>query len=95
MIAIAEFSNLTSLSIHDSPITDRGLEPLLKLTNLTSLGLGRTQITDEGFESLLALPKLYSIWTKDMTVSPACQERVQKVLESRRPPGYGMGMRPQ
>ena len=95
MAGVAEFSNLKSLGLSGSPITDRGLEPLLKLANLTNLGLDRTQITDQGFESLLSLPKLQSVHAADTAVTEACRQRVQKILESRRPPGFGMGMRPQ
>jgi hypothetical protein len=52
-------SNLSSLWLNDTAVTDTGLESLKGLTNLTDLTLKNTRVTDGGLNELVrAMPQL-------------------------------------
>jgi internalin A len=56
---IAALSNLNTLSLAFTRVTDRGLVHLKRLTKLSSLDLSDTQVTDTGVKELMrALPNL-------------------------------------
>lgn len=54
-------SELQTLGLHDTQITNAGLVHLKGLTNLQNLGIGRTQITDAGLVHLKELTNLTSL----------------------------------
>lgn len=58
LAGIAEFTNLTALSLGGNPITDKSLTTISKLTQLRSLGLMATPVTDAAMEQVAKLTNL-------------------------------------
>ena len=56
--AISNLTDITTLVMANSDVTDESLKFLAKLENLVDLDLRNTQITDEGLRILAQLPKL-------------------------------------
>ena len=57
---LANLTNLSSLELYGTQVTDTGLKEITRLKNLTSLGLGATKVTDAGLKNLANLKNLCS-----------------------------------
>ena len=64
-------TQLQSLDLAGTQVTDAGLEHLKGLTQLQSLDLGQTQVTDAGLEHLKGLTQLQSLNLGDTKVTDA------------------------
>jgi hypothetical protein len=59
---VAKFSELKTLSLYGSSITDEGLAMLRDARRLEALGLGKTKVTRRGLIHLERLPALRWLW---------------------------------
>ena len=64
-------TNLTSLSLSGTQVTDSGLSNLKGLTKLSRLSLGKTQVTDAGLVHLKGLTNLTWLDLEGTRVSDA------------------------
>lgn len=58
LVHIAEFKQLESLSIYDTPLQDEGLSHIAGLKTLKQLDLANTELTSKGIEHLVGLTEL-------------------------------------
>ncbi len=70
---------LRTLSLYDSPVTDRGMAEIGNMQNLESLDLGYTNITDEGAKHLEKLQKLKRLSLKYCNIGDAGIESISKL----------------
>jgi Leucine-rich repeat (LRR) protein len=65
--SITQLSQLESLDIGGSKVTDRGVAEMAGLTNLHTLGLSETVVTARGIATLAKLPKLarLNLWKSE------------------------------
>ena len=69
IVCFSRFSNLHSLYLLGSSISDAGLKGLEKLTGLTTLNLNSTSVTDEGLKSLEKLTGLTRLDLRNTSVT--------------------------
>jgi internalin A len=67
-------THLQTLSMSDTPITDRALHYLAGLQKLNSLRVKNTNVTDEGAEVLRSLPMLQRLEVGGTQISKACTD---------------------
>src|SRR5262249_5761871 len=78
---LGELTDLKTLILNDSNITDAGLVPLRTLTKLTAIELHRTQVTDAGLMHLKELPNLISVSIEGAPkVTPAGLDALRKAM---------------
>lgn len=82
-------TNLRSLDLTDSEVTDAGLEHLKGLSGLSSLYLKGTQITDAGLEHLAELASLEVLFLADTQITDAGLEHLKGLTNLRELPLYG------
>ena len=70
-------SELQTLGLHDTQITNAGLVHLKGLTNLQNLGIGRTQITDAGLVHLQGLTNLRNLVLEETQVTDAGLRQIE------------------
>ena len=58
---LAGLTNMTSLNVDNTQLTDAGLAHLKELTRLQLLGFFGTKVTDGGLKHLKALPQLRTL----------------------------------
>jgi hypothetical protein len=73
-------SELESLVLNDTAVTDVGLAHLRGLTRLRTLSLDSTRVTGEGFVELRSLKALRTLWLKQTLANPVYVEGLKKAL---------------
>ena len=73
-------SDLETLNLQGTKVTDKGVEYLKKLTKLQALDLAFTAVSDAGLEPLKKLEKLQSINLARTKVTPEGVVGLQKAL---------------
>lgn len=80
--ALAPMTDLVSLNLSKTQVTDAGMKQLAQFKNLKSLGLRETQITDAGLKELTKVTSLTSLYLGGAQVSDAGINDFLKVLPS-------------
>lgn len=80
MVYLRDLHRLEDLTILSVPVTDKGLQNVLKLPALKSLQLHRTHVTDDGVRSLIGLHQLRSVSIVSDRVSLATIEEIRRFL---------------
>jgi hypothetical protein len=75
-------TNLSSLILDGTQVSDAGLAHLHGLTNLGSLSLGGTQVSDAGLPHLTGLVRLSVLWLGDTRVTDAGIRKLKQALPS-------------
>jgi Leucine-rich repeat (LRR) protein len=77
---LKKLTNLSSLNLHGTTISDAALTHLNGITSLSKLDLGFTEITDAGIAHLTALSKLSSLVLRATNVSDEGVEELKQAL---------------
>ena len=73
-------TNLGTLDVEGTKITDAGLEHLKGMTDLVTLKLGRTGITDAGLSHLEGMTRLRNLGLEDTKVTEAGVKRLREAI---------------
>ena len=68
--AIAGFTNLKELRLHETQMTDEDVAKLAPLRKLAKINLNGTDVTDRSVEFLMRFPNLVQLAAWDTTISP-------------------------
>jgi len=77
---VARMSNLTTLNLDGTPVTDAGMQTIGKLEKLQGLTLIGTKITDAGLEKLKSLSNLTELLLQGTGVTAAGVAKLQAAL---------------
>jgi hypothetical protein len=65
--------------LHDTAITDRGIEALSSAKHLRYLSLGNTRITNSAISHLAKLPKLKFLYLNNTQIDDGCLDDLEKI----------------
>ncbi len=74
---------LVSLDLHQAPVTDADMEPVLSCENLTMVNLSGTQVGDAGVNCLRNVTALRELWLTGTKVTDACTATISTMSELR------------
>ena len=80
VVRLKGLTNLQSLDLRSTQITDAGLVHLRGMTNPQSLNLNNTQLTDAGLVNLKGMTRLQSPWFCDTQVTRTGTAELQQAL---------------
>ncbi|PHS06121.1 MAG: hypothetical protein COA78_14620 [Blastopirellula sp.] len=80
MVAFNESGEVNYVNLHDTQITDAGLEHLKGMTSLTFLMLNNTQVTDSGLEHLKGLTSLNILYLQRTQITDVGLSELQAAL---------------